>query len=190
MPAPIATNVGDVFGDLVVVDGVPARRMKSGERLALLRCACGATVRRRPKQLRRSEALGCRSSCDSCQSANQRTMRKAMTRPLQVAAEAFWSRVHVGSPDVCWPWIGKLHRSGYAYYSPIDGIRKAHRIAYRLSYAPPDRNLMVLHSCDHPPCCNPYHLRLGTAADNAADMVSRGRGRGQFPKGNSLQVPR
>lgn len=33
----------------------------------------------------------------------------------------------------------------------------------------------VLHSCDNPTCCNPKHLRLGSAQDNADDKKIRGR---------------
>ena len=35
---------------------------------------------------------------------------------------------------------------------------------------------MVLHHCDHPRCIELTHLRLGTAKDNAADMIARARG--------------
>lgn len=34
----------------------------------------------------------------------------------------------------------------------------------------------VQHTCDVRPCVNPAHLKLGTPADNTADMMVRGRG--------------
>jgi hypothetical protein len=40
---------------------------------------------------------------------------------------------------------------------------------------PPPSKPCVLHHCDNPPCCNPDHLFVGTRADNAADMIAKGR---------------
>jgi len=51
----------------------------------------------------------------------------------------------------------------------------AHRIAYELSKGPVPKELIVRHTCDNPPCCNPNHLIPGTDADNAKDKSERGR---------------
>ena len=48
-------------------------------------------------------------------------------------------------------------------------------MAYFLHYGINPGLLSVLHRCDNPPCCNPAHLFLGTALDNAIDMSQKGR---------------
>lgn len=50
-----------------------------------------------------------------------------------------------------------------------------HRIAWELSRGPIPEKMLVLHSCDNPPCCRPDHLFLGTNADNTHDAIAKGR---------------
>lgn len=55
----------------------------------------------------------------------------------------------------------------------IDGVRYrtfAHRVAWIEAHGPIPEGLVVMHTCDNPPCINVEHLRLGTRAENNADM--------------------
>lgn len=83
----------------------------------------------------------------------------------------FWSKVDKREADECWPWLGTVNHRGYGRLSN----KPATHIALSLDGRPRPVGAMALHSCDNPPCCNPAHLRWGTAADNVADMVSRKR---------------
>jgi hypothetical protein len=81
--------------------------------------------------------------------------------------------VHVTDSD-CWVWQGYRNEHGYGrLWAPK---RYVHRAAYEAFVGPIPAGLNVLHRCDNPPCCNPAHLFLGTRADNARDMLAKGRG--------------
>jgi hypothetical protein len=105
-----------------------------------------------------------------------RNRRKLRVKPAFLQAklvERFWSRVDRRGPNECWEWVACRSRRGYgrtAIFGKVDG---AHRVAYRLAKARIPTGLMVRHRCDNPPCCNPQHLVVGTAADNSRDMVQR-----------------
>ena len=89
----------------------------------------------------------------------------------------FWKKVAVGAPDECWEWTGSRDRKSYGRWH-WNGTRHglAHRAAYMMANAIEiPSGVMVLHSCDNPPCCNPRHLWLGSARDNTDDMVAKGR---------------
>lgn len=74
----------------------------------------------------------------------------------------------------CWYFRGALTGKGYGSFFVNEKAILAHRFAFLL-YCGPIGAAFVLHSCDHPTCCNPKHLRLGDQQDNIADCVQRNR---------------
>lgn len=78
-------------------------------------------------------------------------------------------------PCGCWLWNGALSTKGYGHFKLSGHDYHAHRVAHECWIGPIPVGLMVCHDCDTPQCINPNHLYAGTAADNAADMVRRGR---------------
>lgn len=96
----------------------------------------------------------------------------------------FWAKVVIVplSPDECWIWTAATEEKGYGRFRCGGLMRQAHRIAYMLDRGYwPRSDRMILHSCDTPGCCNPAHLREGTAEENNAEMVAKGRNRwGKF----------
>jgi hypothetical protein len=71
---------------------------------------------------------------------------------------------------------------GYARaYAQKQG-RYVHRLAYADYHGLAIGDLMgkvVMHLCDNPRCINPQHLKLGSQAENLADMRSKGRSNNQ-----------
>lgn len=88
----------------------------------------------------------------------------------------FWSKVAI-TPDVdkCWEWQAGLNEYGYGSISDRPKLKKAHRVAWELTYGAIPDGLQVLHKCDNRKCCNPRHLFLGTHLNNMEDMVKKGR---------------
>jgi len=85
--------------------------------------------------------------------------------------------------DGCWVWTGYIRPDGYGEVCFKRHRYLVHRAAYELAYGPIPEGLSICHTCDVRPCLNPVHLFAGTAADNAHDMIAKGRNRYKPHKG-------
>lgn len=88
----------------------------------------------------------------------------------------FWSGVNVTKQNNgCWVWRKSKHSYGYGYFRINKKTYLSHKVALTMFYGVDKTPLQVLHSCDNPVCCNPRHLRWGTADDNVKDAIKRHR---------------
>jgi hypothetical protein len=107
------------------------------------------------------------------------------------ANQRFFTRFSVDG-DGCWNWTAAKNRQGYGLiggeingkrYSPVGTTMLAHRVSWLIHFGEIPVGLVVMHICDNPSCVNPGHLRLGTQAENVADMNAKGRKVSGTPRG-------
>lgn len=108
------------------------------------------------------------------------TSRMTEITPSEVLAEKLRRGVSHG-PSGCWEWQGYRGPSGYGVVRlPGRGkVVRAHRAAWVQANGPIPDGLVVCHRCDNRACCNPEHLFVDTQEANMADMVTKGRVRGE-----------
>jgi len=76
----------------------------------------------------------------------------------------------------CWEWQNSLDKDGYGQLMIDKKMYKPHRVAAYLWHGFNfESDKWILHHCDNPPCCNPEHLYIGNAKQNAQDRQRRGR---------------
>lgn len=79
---------------------------------------------------------------------------------------------------LCVEFQGKARANGG--YGMISSSRefgplRVHRLVWVLNNGRISDDLVVMHSCDNPLCCNIHHLSLGTRDDNMKDMCRKNR---------------
>lgn len=89
----------------------------------------------------------------------------------------FWSKVSKG--NTCWLWTDGSDKDNYGkFMTKENGIQidhRAHIYSYELKHDPIPEGMCVCHTCDNPPCVNPFHLFLGTTEQNTFDRNQKGR---------------
>ena len=82
-------------------------------------------------------------------------------------------------------------RDGYARKGYKGKVYTHHRLVYALHNGIDLDNmkgLVVMHTCDNPPCINPDHLRLGTHQDNMTDKINKKRHKTKLTEQQVLDI--
>ncbi len=86
-----------------------------------------------------------------------------------------WKGIHRAGKDECWLWLKGTTSAGYGVMGIGSRTYLVTRILWLHWYGSDPRDLLVCHSCDNPPCCNPNHLFRGDYSSNMHDMHDKGR---------------
>lgn len=89
--------------------------------------------------------------------------------------ERFCEKVDNSDTEVCWIWTGSTSSDGYGWFTDNKKTVQAHRFAYKHYIGEIPKEQIVRHTCDVRACVNPFHMELGTHADNSKDMTERNR---------------
>jgi hypothetical protein len=106
----------------------------------------------------------------------ERVSQRELISPLDHTSsfDAFRDRHLVPGENGCLEWRGASHERGYGRLRWKGKVRSAHRVAWSLARGQdvPEYTL-IRHLCGNTACCNPEHLRIGTAKENAGDKAPK-----------------
>lgn len=94
--------------------------------------------------------------------------------------QRFEEHIEMLTESGCWIWMGAINEHGYGKFGIGYHDLKAHRAAWMIYMGAIPAGMNVLHHCDTPPCCNPYHLYLGSQKENSYDCLNRNRHKTPF----------
>lgn len=123
---------------------------------------CGKTFKARNTQVGKYCSTKCRGI--------------GVNKPIPIK-DRIYQHIDKKSEADCWNFTGFKNKDGYGVIGTIPGKSEgAHRVMYKLEKGEIPENMVVMHTCDNPSCCNPNHLILGTQAENILDMTNKDRG--------------
>jgi hypothetical protein len=114
-----------------------------------------------------------RKLCKTCY-YKIRALNRLHEFPLLGPNDVFMERIN--KTDSCWLWTGTKNTYGYGIFLlPGEVQVRAHRHSYEIHNGPIPEGMVIMHSCDNPPCVNPDHLKIGTRLENNRDSVKKRR---------------
>lgn len=111
---------------------------------------------------------------NAIQPRGPRTARSLCVASVRAAEGRIRAKISPEPMSGCWLWLGSLTTSGYGEVKIDRRARLAHRVVWTLERGAIPLGGDLLHSCNQATCVNPAHLRVGTQADNNADMKRAG----------------
>lgn len=75
----------------------------------------------------------------------------------------------------CLVWVGSSDSSGYGTMFFQTRTIQPHRAAWALRHGFLSKDVLVIHTCENPLCCNPDHMFTGQQPDIAKYLVSVNR---------------